>query len=100
MSKPVNHPTVEDMELLQLEQALVLAETARERSELSVVNPTGDPKGGTPATPTGVLGGGMMGLLPLALAWEGCALALLAARGERLRQSGVLASLTALTLST
>lgn len=70
------------MELPQLEQALLLAEMARERSELSAVKATGDTKCGAQDAPTGVLGPETMGLLPLALAWEGSALALLAARGE------------------
>lgn len=83
-SKPLGHPTPADMEPPQLEQALVLAEMARERCRLSFSSCTpsssesGDefrksPGGGTGTTSTG--------LLPLALAWEGSALALLAARG-------------------
>ena len=73
------------MELPQLEQALLLAEMARERSELSVTNPTGGGlEGGAQTGPNGVLAGaGATGLLPLALAWEGSALALLAARGKQ-----------------
>lgn len=79
------------MELPQLEQALLLAEMARERSELSVVKPKGDAKGGAHNSPTGVLAAaGTTGLLPLALAWEGSALALLAARGEIITLTTVL----------
>ena len=71
------------MELPQLEQALILAEMARERSELFVVKiTTGDAQGGIQTDEAGMLGVEATGLLPLALAWEGSALALLATRGE------------------
>lgn len=78
-SKPLEHPTLADMELPQLEQALALAELANERCKLSSFLPSDGGDGARTSPP----GGGMttIGLLPLALAWEGSALALLAARG-------------------
>lgn len=57
------------MSLPQIEQALALAEMARERCRLSS---SSGGKSGVMANP---------GLLPLTLAWEGSALALLASRG-------------------
>lgn len=80
-SRPLGHPTPTEMEPLQLEQALALSQMARERCRLSYSSPR-------PPTPplstTSASEGGkvVVGLLPLALAWEGSALALLAARGE------------------
>ncbi|CAM9480513.1 unnamed protein product [Ectocarpus sp. 13 AM-2016] len=67
-SRPLGHPTVEEMSLPQIEQALTLAEMARERCNLSS---SSGGKSGVTTNP---------GLLPLALAWEGSALALLASR--------------------
>lgn len=57
------------MALPQIEQALALAEMARERCSLSS---SSGGKSGVTTNP---------GLLPLTLAWEGSALALLASRG-------------------
>ena len=82
-SKPLGHPTPVEMEPPQLEQALALAEMASERCKLSfspctpLSSESGDENGKSP-----VGGTASTGLLPLALAWEGSALALLAARGE------------------
>ncbi|CAM9765355.1 unnamed protein product, partial [Ectocarpus sp. 4 AP-2014] len=67
-SRPLGHPTMEEMALPQIEQALALAEMARERCSLS------SSLGGTSGVTTNP------GLLPLTLAWEGSALALLASR--------------------
>ncbi|CAM9766287.1 unnamed protein product, partial [Ectocarpus sp. 8 AP-2014] len=67
-SRPLGHPTVEEMSLPQIEQALALAEMARERCSLSS---SSGGKSGVTTNP---------GLLPLTLAWEGSALALLASR--------------------
>eukprot|EP00903_Cladosiphon_okamuranus_P014428 g13389.t1 len=80
-SRPLGHPTPEEMEPPQLEQALALAEMARERCKLSYSSCTpsllesGDENGTLSSGHTA-----SMGLIPLALAWEGSALALLAAR--------------------
>ncbi|CAM9228901.1 unnamed protein product, partial [Hapterophycus canaliculatus] len=63
-SRPLEHPTPKEMELPQVEQALALAQMARERCSRKSLYP----------------GGTNIGLLPLALAWEGSTLALLAAR--------------------
>ena len=82
-SRPLGHPTPAEMEPPQLEQALALAEMARERCNVSYPSCTtsssesGDENGASPGGHTA-----STGLLPLALAWEGSALALLAARGE------------------
>lgn len=82
-SRPLGHPTPAEMEPPQLEQALALAEMARERCKLSYFS--GAPsllasEDGSGPSPGG--GAASTGVLPLALAWEGSALALLAARGE------------------
>lgn len=82
-SRPLGHPTPAEMEPPQLEQALALAEMARERCKLSysTCSPSllesGDENGTSPGGHTA-----STGLIPLALAWEGSALALLAARGK------------------
>lgn len=81
-SRPLGHPTPADMEPPQVEQALALAEMARERCMLSYSSCTPPLREG--GDENGTSAGGettSIGLLPLALAWEGSALALLAAGG-------------------
>lgn len=82
-SRPVGHPTAQDMELPQMEQALLLAGLARERSLLFLTKSSAKiAQGMQKSEEEGVSGSGTLGLLPLALAWEGSALAMLAAQGE------------------
>lgn len=82
-SRPVVHPTAQDMELSQTEQALLLTGLARERCILLLTKASVKiAQGMQKSEEGGVSRPGMLGLLPLALAWEGSALAMLAARGE------------------
>lgn len=74
-SRPLGHPTPTEMEPPQLEQALALSQMARERCRLSHPQSAGNPVSDAEKMVSG-------GLLPLAFAWEGSALALLASRGE------------------
>lgn len=83
-SRPLGHPTPAEMEPPQLEQALALAEMARERCKLSYSPCTSSlPQSGGDDGTSMVGANASAGLLPLALAWEGSALALLAAGGKR-----------------
>lgn len=83
-SSPVRHPTLIDMELPQAEQALVLAAMARERSVAYIdqtLSSISEEK--VQAVPAKGSRPEITGLVPLAMAWEGSALALVASRGAR-----------------
>ncbi|CAM9269015.1 unnamed protein product [Scytosiphon promiscuus] len=90
-SRPLGHPTPEEMGVPQLEQALALAQMARERCSLSsfLAATSSSTWGDGKSIPTGETNAPPTGLLPLALAWEGSTLALLAARGESSTQTCV-----------
>lgn len=75
-SKPVEDPTAAEMELPHIEQALLLAGMAKERSRLCL------PEEVAGTTVGATLAAEMTGLLSLASAWEGATLAMMAARGE------------------
>lgn len=82
-SRPVVHPTAQDMELPQTEKALLLTGFATERSMQFLTKTSVKVAQGMQKLESGgASGAGMLGLLPLALAWEGSALAMLAARGD------------------
>ena len=82
-TKSTPHPTATEMMLPQIEQALALAGNARQQLLLTS---NSDAVAGfgvqSQKGEKGMLGAEMMGLLPLALAWEGSALAMLTARGK------------------
>lgn len=84
-TKPVRHPTAQDMAIPQIEQTLELAGNARRRLFLSsgYKDAVAGHGSGRFKDEGGIFEAGMMSL---ALAWEGTALTMLATRGRQIRR--------------
>lgn len=85
-TKPARHPTAQDMAIPQIEQALELAGNARRRLFLSSDYRDAGPGSASSKDEGGIFEAGIVGMLSLALAWEGSALAMLGARGKQIRR--------------